>query len=72
MLQIAIIQGKLEALTAGLLKWLCNMVASRVEAKAITKSVALTERPILKPDLQLFAECGKIYKSVFIRGESMA
>ena len=53
-LRSAAINGPIEGVTVGGIKWLGNTVASRVKAKLITKSVASTERSTLKPYLQLF------------------
>lgn len=55
-LKSAAINGPIEGLTVGGCKWLGSALASRVKPKPITKPAVSTERPILKPDFQLFAE----------------
>lgn len=55
-LKSAAINGPIEGLTVGGLKFIGNAVASRVGKRSVVKPIASTERPSLKPDLQLFAE----------------
>ena len=55
-LRSAAINGPIEGVTTGGLKFIGNAVASRVGKRSVIKPIASTERPSLKPDLQLFAE----------------